>query len=164
MIGSKVVVCYTQPLSVALGHVIKLFEVQSNPDVQDCERLPCLSSSSIPIIINSKCLFLEWMIDWIGGQSTLIKLGGLALGIISLYIVKSFSNPHRSWNYFMAGFCCWFLYQLILGLYTGTLVSIPYLVGVTTAILLLCGVIGLFSLAFLSVWRDKQRGLTGRMH
>jgi len=108
VIGSKVVVCYTQPLSVALGHVIKLFEVQSNPDVQDCERLPCLSSSSIPIIINSKCLFLEWMIDWIGGQSTLIKLGGLALGIISLYIVKSFSNPHRSWNYFMAGFCCWF--------------------------------------------------------
>ncbi|GAA0661636.1 hypothetical protein ACFQDG_13465 [Natronoarchaeum mannanilyticum] len=102
--------------------------------------------------------------DWIGGETTLVNLAVPVLGVISLLLIRAYANPHRSWYYFLASFLCWFAFQLTIGVYAGSLVPIPRLVGLTAAVLLLGGFMTFFGLALLSVWRDRRNGVSGRIH
>jgi len=101
--------------------------------------------------------------DWIGGEATLANLAVPALGVVSLLFIRAYANPHRSWYYFLPAFLCWFAFHLTIGLYAGSLVPMPRLVGLTIAVLLLGGFMGFFGLALLSVWRDRQNGVSGRI-
>ena len=102
--------------------------------------------------------------DWIGGEATPVNLAAPALGVLSLLVIRTCYNLHRSWYYFLPAVLCWFAFYLTIGLYAGSLVPIPRLVGLTIAVLLMGGFIGFFGLALLSVWRDRQKGVSGRIH
>jgi hypothetical protein len=95
------------------------------------------------------------MLEWIGGGARALDLSIPLFGLVLFLVIKWRFEPHRSWYYFVAAFLCWFGFELVIGLYTGTLVSIPSLIGLATAILLWISCLLFFGLAFLTVWSDR---------
>lgn len=97
------------------------------------------------------------MLEWIGGSETLVELSLPLLGLLVLGVIRRYATPNRAWPYLFASFCCWFGFHLVLGLYSGSLVPVPYWIGLSTSILLLVGFLGWFVLAIVAAWRDENR-------
>ncbi|MDF9744451.1 hypothetical protein [Natrinema salsiterrestre] len=95
------------------------------------------------------------MLEWIGGGTRALDLSIPLFGLVLFLAVKWRFDPHRSWYYFVAALLCWVGFDLVIGLYSGTLVSIPTSIGLSTAILFWTCCMTFFGLALLTVWRDR---------
>jgi hypothetical protein len=96
------------------------------------------------------------MIEWLGGEHHLIELSIPLLGLIIIVGLSKVVDTNRSKRYFVSGFSCWFGFELLIGLEAGSLVSVPFPIGIIGSILLLLGFLGFTLYGFLTLWSLRE--------
>lgn len=96
------------------------------------------------------------MIEWLGGEQNVISVSIPLVGICILLIVPKITDTNRGRRYLLPAFVLWFSFHILIGIEQGTLVSLPYPIGLISTILLLIGFISLMSYGLYAVWKERD--------
>lgn len=99
------------------------------------------------------------MIEWLGGEVHVIDILIAFSGICLLVTISKIAQTNGSERYLIPAFCCWFGFELLIGLEDGTLISFPHPIGMIVAVVLLIGFIGLLARGVFAVWKARKTGV-----